>query len=118
MMRRTVFDQVGGFDEAFAVGFNDTDLCLRLRAAGLRVLYDGHTVLRHHESATRAADKALADPTQDEMRFRARWPEFFGGSDPFYNPWFSVDGSDHRLRSDTGWRGLLSPRVLSSECNL
>ncbi len=117
MMRRAAFEQVGGFDEAFAVGFNDTDLCLRLRAAGLRVLYDGHTVLRHHESATRAMDKALADPTEDETRFRARWPAFVGGIDPFYNPWLALDGADHRLRTDTGWKARLNPRVTLLHCN-
>ena len=118
MVRRTVFEQVGGFDEAFAVGFNDTDLCLRLRAAGLRVLYDGHTVLRHHESATRAEDKALADPIGDDARFRARWPACVDGVDPFYNPWLTTDGADHRLRLDSGWRGQLGPRVVSLHCNL
>lgn len=112
MMRRAVFEQIGGFDEAFAVGFNDTDLCLRLREAGLSVLYDGHTILRHHESATRAADKALADPTDDDRRFRACWPTFFSGTDPFYNPWLTLNGADHRLRSDRGWHGRLSPRVV------
>ena len=48
--------RVGGFDERFAVGFNDTDLCLRL-ARPASVLYDGHTAARHHESATRAHDQ-------------------------------------------------------------
>ena len=118
MMRRSVFEQVGGFDEAFAVGFNDTDLCLRLRAAGLRVLYDGHTVLRHHESATRAKDKSLADPTGDEIRFRARWPAFRDGGDPFYNPWLSIEGADHRLRTDAGWRDRLGPRVITANHEL
>ncbi len=118
MMRRSVFEQVGGFDEAFAVGFNDTDLCLRLRAAGFHVLYDGHTVLRHHESATRAKDKSLADPTGDEIRFRARWPAFANSGDPFYNPWLSIEGADHRLRTDAGWRDRLGPRVITANHEL
>lgn len=118
MMRRSVFDQVGGFDEAFAVGFNDTDLCLRLRQAGLAVLYDGHTKLRHYESATRAADKALADPTDDDRRLQTRWPDFFTGTDPYYNPWLALDGTDHRLRTDRGWHGRLTPRVVRATHNL
>lgn len=118
MMRRDVFERVGGFDEAFAVGFNDTDLCLRLGAAGLRILYDGHTVLRHHESATRAESKALADPTDDDTRFRTAWTGSASGVDPFYNPWLSLHGSDHRLRSDAGWRIQLQPRVILLNHNL
>ncbi len=100
MMRRPVFDRLGGFDEALAVGFNDTDLCLRLRAAGLRVLYDGHTVLKHHESATRGSIKALADPPEDGRFFRQRWAAFIRRGDPFYNPALSLTGVDHRLRHD------------------
>ena len=111
MLRREVFDRAAGFDERFAVGFNDTDLCLRLRAAGLMVLYDGFTVLRHHESATRVADKALADPAADDARLRQRWPAYFDGVDPFYSPLLSLSGTDHRLRDDTGWRGKLEART-------
>ena len=45
MMRTSVFDQVSGFDEKFGIGFNDTDLCLRIGAAGYKILYDGYTIL-------------------------------------------------------------------------
>ena len=114
MMRRAVFEQVGGFDEAFAVGFNDTDLCLRLRAAGLAVLYDGHTVLMHHESATRVADKALADPEGDEARFKARWPAYADGADPFYNPALAVSGADHRVREEKIDHRTLVTRMFSA----
>ena len=113
MMRRTVFAKIGGFDPAFAVGYNDTDLCLRLRAAGLSVLYDGRTVLRHHESATRALDPALADPEGDDVRLRARWPRYFDHGDPFYHPLLTEAGTDHDLRTDTGWRGRLDARTVT-----
>lgn len=113
MMRRRVFEASGGFDEQFAVGFNDTDLCLRLRESGLAVLYDGYTVLRHHESATRAADRALANPDGDEQRFKARWPAYADGADPFYNPALSTIGTDHRLRDDPIQPSILSTRVMS-----
>ncbi len=48
------FRAVGGFDEAaFAVDFNDVDLCLRLDAAGYRTLMVPGAVLYHHEAASR-----------------------------------------------------------------
>ncbi len=109
MMRRTVFEQVGGFDEALAVGFNDTDLCLRLRASGLRILYDGHTIVRHHESATRGSIAALADPPADGRLFRRRWAAFIRQGDPFYNPALALSGVDHRLKHD-----LIDPRALNA----
>jgi GT2 family glycosyltransferase len=119
MMRRSAFEHVGGFDEAFAVGYNDTDLCLRLRAAGLSVLYDGQTMLLHHESATRAGIEALADPQDDHVRLRARWPEYFERGDPYYHPLLTQTGTDHQLRSDDGWKGRLGVRTASvphAEC--
>lgn len=110
MMRRDAFEAVGGFDETFAVGYNDTDLCLRLREAGYAVLYDGQTTLTHHESATRVQSKALADPKGDDARLRARWPAYFEAGDPFYSPLLTQSGRDHRLPDAPGTPNL-SPRV-------
>ena len=110
MLKRSAFDAVNGFDEGFAVGFNDTDLCLRLRAAGHRVLYDGMTVLLHHESATRAEQGGVAHP-EDDARLRQRWPGFFTDGDPFYSPLLNQAGIDHAPRSDDGCKGRLHPRV-------
>lgn len=101
MVRREAWDHAGGFDEAFEVGFNDTDFCLRLRQAGYKVLYDGHTVLTHRESVTRSASQAMQHPA-DDARLRARWGELFAEGDPFYSPLLSHAGTNHVLRSDTG----------------
>lgn len=40
MMRRQLFEDLGGFDERFFLFFEDTDLCRRVRKAGWRVVYD------------------------------------------------------------------------------
>ncbi len=62
MVRKTVFDQIGGFDEeAFAVAFNDVDLCLRVRNLGLRIIYTPLATLWHKESQTRAADQTAGE---------------------------------------------------------
>ena len=53
MMRRAVFEEVGGFDEAFDISYNDVDLCLRVRARGYLVVYTPYAVLYHHQSASR-----------------------------------------------------------------
>ncbi len=62
--RRSVFDRLGGLDEALPVTWNDVDLCLRLREAGLRVLLAREAVLVHAESATRSADSAPENQAQ------------------------------------------------------
>jgi GT2 family glycosyltransferase len=99
MTRREAFLSVGGFDEAFPVGFNDTDLCLRLRAAGLRILQDNGTVLLHHESRTRRATGQWLHPP-DTALFQARHAALIRAGDPFYNPNLRLDVRDHEPRPD------------------
>ena len=57
LVRREAFEAVGGFSSAYDYGIEDVDLCLKLRDAGGRLIYDGRAALWHHESATRAADR-------------------------------------------------------------
>jgi GT2 family glycosyltransferase len=87
-----VFDEVGGFDESLAIGFGDTDLCLRAREAGLKVLIDAHAVLIHHESITRG--KSDQDPhLADSRKFIARYRKLIRAGDPFYSPYFHPDSN-------------------------
>lgn len=92
MMRRSVFLEVGGFDEALVVGFNDTDLCLRVGAAGYKILNDGGCWLVHHESATRKVTNQVLHP-DDAARFRSRWEASLQAGDPWYSPLASLDPS-------------------------
>ncbi len=52
LIRRDLFEALGGFDEGFVNGWEDVDLCLRVREAGKRILYQPRSVLLHHESVT------------------------------------------------------------------
>jgi GT2 family glycosyltransferase len=89
LLRRAHYLAVGGMDaEALRVAFNDVDLCLKLRAAGLRNLYMGEVALFHLESASRGAE----DTPEKRARFqaecatmRARWGAVLD-DDPFWNP--------------------------------
>ena len=57
-MTRRALTVTNGFDEGFAVAyFEDVDLCYRVRAAGMRVLYTPESRLIHHEES-RLADGA------------------------------------------------------------
>jgi len=110
MMRRVVFEQVRGFDEKFGIGFNDTDLCLRVGEAGYRILYDGYTMLFHYESATRSQTKQVFHPS-DTKRMVKRWGKMLAEGDPFYNPNLSLRTQDHVPREDAGCRITNRPRV-------
>ena len=112
MMRRQVFEEISGFDESFGIGFNDTDLCLRVRQAGYRVLYDGYTVLYHYESATRSQTKQVFHPA-DTRRMIQRWAGLLKEGDPFYNPNLSLKTQDHVPREDDRCRIVNTPRVMA-----
>ncbi len=52
LIRREVFEDVSGFDEGFINGFEDVDLCLKIREKGYHVIYQPRSVLYHLESQT------------------------------------------------------------------
>ena len=47
MLRRSALDKVGGLDERIFMYFEDNDLCLRLRAAGYRIVYSPDAQITH-----------------------------------------------------------------------
>ena len=98
-VKRSLFDEVGGFDEAsFAVEFNDIDLCLRLDALGHATVWRPDVELVHFESATRgrpslASGQRHADQRQ---RFLKRWRDAIA-NDPYFHPAFSLATETPRL---------------------
>ena len=110
-MRRSVFDQVGGFDaENFAVSCNDVDFCLRVGAAGWTVLYAPELVLRHHESLSRGHShtEAKRQRAAEEMsRLLARWGDR-AKFDPTRNPQWDGRG----IRLFAGLRNLTAEEVM------
>lgn len=102
---------VGGFDPQFGIGFNDTDLCLRIGATGRKILYDGQTILYHYESATRSETKQVFHP-EDTSRLLITYAALLAAGDPFYNPNLSQNTQDHVAREDTGCRRDKPPRLM------
>jgi GT2 family glycosyltransferase/glycosyltransferase involved in cell wall biosynthesis len=85
LIRGTVFKEIGGFDEAIAVGYGDVDLCLRAGKQGYRTLFCAHAKLLHHESSTRGRSDVDPHP-EDSARFLAKWRALFATGDPYFNP--------------------------------
>jgi GT2 family glycosyltransferase len=123
-MRRDVFEKIDGFDEdAFPVNFNDTDLCLRVRKLGLKVLLSAEAKLLHHESVSRRHATHFDDClTAEAARFRERWWQVIR-NDPFYSPNLSLDRvfslaqppRSRELWSETGvTRAVTSPNPYAS----
>ena len=88
--RKSVVAQIGGFDESFAVDFNDTDLCLRMIEAGYRIVYTPYCQLFHFEGASAQRTKQNSD---EHRRFVSRWARFME-NDPYFNPNFARDRFD------------------------
>jgi GT2 family glycosyltransferase len=101
MMRRTVFDEVGGFDERLSHAFNDVDLCLRMRERGYLMVFTPFAELYHHESASRGYDLETPERTArfvKEVEFmKTRWKHVLDAGDPYYNPNITLDRPDFSL---------------------
>jgi GT2 family glycosyltransferase len=69
-IRASVFDEVGGFFEAFPLNYNDIDLCLKARMLGHSIVHVGEPLGHHYESLTR---KAIILPEEATL-FYSRWP--------------------------------------------
>ncbi len=91
VVRKSTFLDLGGFDEdAFPVAFNDVDLCLRLKRAGLRNLFVAEARLLHRESESRGEDRSPRDARRFASELEAlqqRW-HTEGFADPYYSPLF------------------------------
>jgi GT2 family glycosyltransferase len=81
-IRKSVFEELGGFDASFPANYNDVDLCLRARQAGYEVIVEPAAVLRHYECQSRQAGVRL----EERYLFEQRWAAWLERGDPFYSP--------------------------------
>ena len=112
LVRRAVFDAVGGLDEGYPSAFNDVDLCLRVRELGHRVVLAATAVLVHHESHTYGvhyAGERAAFEDAEVARMRSRWRRVIA-DDPYYNPNLDLD-------PEREWQLAFPPRHLALSRN-
>lgn len=97
LLRREIWDKVGGLDEDWAVAFNDVDLCMRIRKAGYLIVWTPYAKLIQYESKSRGTEDTPEKQKRFEgevLRFQSRWAKELEAGDPYYNPNFSLDRSD------------------------
>lgn len=82
MMRRTVFEEIGGYDETYEIGFSDIELCLRAGDAGYRTVYTPFARVLHHEGGSRGYYLPPFDLVRATYQL---WPVIEPG-DPNFNP--------------------------------
>lgn len=90
MVRRSVFDELGGYDEELAVGFNDGDFCLRACERGYAVAMAAEAVLHHREFSTRGREVTDARLRSrfltEKARIMRKHATFYAEGDPALNP--------------------------------
>lgn len=89
VVRRKLFEEVGGFDEKnLPIAFNDIDFCLRLVQRGYRNVWTPYSELYHYESASRGYEdtpEKLGRFEIESRHMKQRWQDQLV-NDPAYNP--------------------------------
>lgn len=101
MMKKAVFEKVGGFTEELAVAFNDVDLCLKVRKDNYLVVYNPYALLYHMESKTRGAEDSEEKLRrfQREIEYmRCNWIDILKNGDPYYNKNLSLTKWNYSLK--------------------
>lgn len=88
MIKRSVFEEVKGFDTKFKVAFNDIDLCMKVRKQNYLVVYNPNVELYHYESKSRGYEdtpEKIRRFTGEIISFRSKWEKELEKGDPYYN---------------------------------
>jgi GT2 family glycosyltransferase len=98
-VRKSLFEEAGGFDETLDRAFHDVDFCLRLIRMGRRNLFTPFAEFRLEGAAQPLPPcdaEAMEQFREEASILRARWPSELA-EDPQYNPNLSLTGSAFSL---------------------
>lgn len=101
MIKRHVFDEVGGFDERFVLAFNDIDLCLKVREKGYNILFTPYAELYHYESETRGYENTPEKQERFKREidlFKQKWHDILMSGDPYFNKNFDLSKEDFIIK--------------------
>jgi GT2 family glycosyltransferase len=92
LVRRSLFDRVGGFEEAYSRQFQGHDLCMKLSEAGASVICaPSPRTIDHTTEANRRSDFDVID----RALFVDRWYEQLAAGDPYYGRGFLREAADY-----------------------
>lgn len=101
LVKKSLYEGLGGLDESFEISLNDVDFCLRLRERGLLNVWTPFAELYHYESVSRGLDdqgEKAERYNRESAHFREKWKQALSAGDPYYNPNFSLERSDYALK--------------------
>ncbi len=91
LMRRSIFEEIGGYDPAFPLNFNDIDFCMKVLDTHRRIVYQPNAQLYHYESVSKEGTFV-----EEIEAFLARWGDRWE-CDPLYNPHLTRTEYDYRI---------------------
>ncbi len=102
MIKKSVFESVGGFEVNLPIAFNDIDLCLKVRQAGHLIVWTPEAELFHYESKTRGYE----DTDEKQKRFLSeidyfskKWSDTLKAGDPYYSPNLTLAAEDFSINA-------------------
>ncbi len=101
MTSRSVFNEVGGFDEAYPLALSDTDYCLKVRQKNYLIVFTPFAEMYHYESVTRGHEdsKKKHERFKKEIGiFREKWKDILTNGDPYYSPNLTLEKEDFSIR--------------------
>jgi len=98
LIRKDLFHSLGGFDEKYLNGFEDIDLCFKVREKGYKIQYCPQSVVYHFESKT-----------------EGRKDHDLQNSHIFSNRWASkIIPDDEKIAEEDGWKIIYDDRKKKS----
>ncbi|MCD7766823.1 MAG: glycosyltransferase family 2 protein [Lachnospiraceae bacterium] len=97
LIKKSIYEELGGMDERFAVAYNDVDLCLKAREKGFLNVFTPFSELYHYESRSRGYEESEERKkrfAQEAALFKEKWADVIRAGDPYYSPYFSLDRAD------------------------
>ena len=101
MTKKSLFEELHGFDESFKVACNDIDYCLRVREKNYLVVLNSFAKFYHFESKSRGYENSLEKVNRFNREveiWQDRWRDILVNGDPYYNVNFKIENEPFELK--------------------
>ena len=101
MTKKSLFEELHGFDESFKVACNDIDYCLRVRERNCLVVFNSFAKFYHFESKSRGYENSLEKVNRFNREveiWQDRWRDILANGDPYYNVNFKIENEPFELK--------------------
>lgn len=101
MIKKSIYEEVGGLSEEFVVAYNDVDLCMKVREKGYLIVLNPFAELYHYESKSRGMENTEEKVNRfigEVELFKKKWGNNL--VDPYYNVNFSNESARFLLSKE------------------